>query len=81
MFYCVATLPADRTLGRREKKVEVMLNNHLSTAPFCLLAEFQISRPEEPFRNLNEKASNLKRILSRIPDEIHDRKKFLETIK
>jgi len=45
------------------------------------LDEFRISRPEEPFRDLNVRATNLKKILSRIPDEIYDRKKFLETIK
>ena len=33
------------------------------------------------FQELNRKSANLKRILSRIPDEITDRKTFLETIK
>ena len=33
------------------------------------------------FRDLNLRAKQLKRILSRIPDEINDRKAFLETIK
>jgi len=43
--------------------------------------EFVVNRPEEPFRDLNLRAANLKKILSRIPDEIYDRRKFLETIK
>lgn len=43
--------------------------------------EFEIQRYEEPLRILNERASSLKKILSRIPDEIADRKRFLETIK
>jgi programmed cell death protein 10 len=43
--------------------------------------EFQISRPEEPLQTLNDRAISLKKILSRIPDEIYDRKKFLDTIK
>jgi programmed cell death protein 10 len=43
--------------------------------------EFQISRSEEPLRTLNERAIRLKKILGRIPDEIYDRKKFLDTIK
>lgn len=43
--------------------------------------DLQISRPEEPLMVLNERSVNLKKILSRIPDEIFDRKKFLETIK
>ena len=42
---------------------------------------FRSSRTEEPFQELNRKSANLKRILSRIPDEITDRKTFLETIK
>ncbi|XP_055902415.1 programmed cell death protein 10 [Eupeodes corollae] len=36
---------------------------------------------EEPFQDLNRKSAALKAILSRIPDEITDRKTFLETIK
>lgn len=44
-------------------------------------AEYRLSRTEEPFQELNKKSSSLKRILSRIPDEITDRKTFLETIK
>jgi len=43
--------------------------------------DFQTLRPEEPLRVLDERASSLKKILSRIPDEIYDRKRFLETIK
>jgi programmed cell death protein 10 len=33
------------------------------------------------FKELNLRAKQLKNILSRIPDEINDRKAFLETIK
>jgi len=48
----------------------------------CICVEdFQTLRPEEPLRVLDERASSLKKILSRIPDEIYDRKRFLETIK
>ena len=43
--------------------------------------EYRSSRTEEPFQELNRKSANLKKILSRIPDEITDRKTFLETIK
>ncbi|XP_074657685.1 programmed cell death protein 10-like [Tubulanus polymorphus] len=43
--------------------------------------EFHISRPEEPFRDLNARSTALKKILSRIPEEIFVRKEFLETIK
>ena len=45
------------------------------------ITDFQTLRPEEPLRILDERASSLKKILSRIPDEIYDRKRFLETIK
>lgn len=41
--------------------------------------EYRIDRPE--FEELNERARQLKLILSRIPNEINDRKAFLETIK
>ena len=44
-------------------------------------AEYKSSRTEEPFQELNKKSLALKKILSRIPDEITDRKTFLETIK
>ncbi|KAK2145033.1 hypothetical protein LSH36_708g01135 [Paralvinella palmiformis] len=43
--------------------------------------EFHILRQEEAFKTLNERANTLKKILGRIPDEIHDRRRFLETIK
>merc|ERR1712150_335011 len=43
--------------------------------------EFRSNRSEEPFQELNKKSFALKRILARIPDEIVDRKTFLETIK
>ncbi|KAL7646155.1 UNVERIFIED_CONTAM: hypothetical protein RMT77_003056 [Armadillidium vulgare] len=44
-------------------------------------SDYRITRAEDPFQELNKKSANLKRILSRIPDEISDRKTFLETIK
>lgn len=43
--------------------------------------EYQVARNEEAFQTLNTCSVQLKKILSRIPDEIYDRKKFLETIK
>jgi programmed cell death protein 10 len=45
------------------------------------VVEYRLSRSEDAFQELNRKSSALKRILSRIPDEIIDRKTFLETIK
>ncbi|XP_011494714.1 PREDICTED: programmed cell death protein 10 [Ceratosolen solmsi marchali] len=43
--------------------------------------EYRSVRSENAFPELNRKSTSLKRILSRIPDEITDRKTFLETIK
>uniref|UniRef100_A0ABD2WMW6 Programmed cell death protein 10 dimerisation domain-containing protein n=1 Tax=Trichogramma kaykai TaxID=54128 RepID=A0ABD2WMW6_9HYME len=43
--------------------------------------EYRPARSESAFQELNRKSASLKRILSRIPDEITDRKTFLETIK
>uniref|UniRef100_A0A6A7FS81 Programmed cell death protein 10-like n=1 Tax=Hirondellea gigas TaxID=1518452 RepID=A0A6A7FS81_9CRUS len=43
--------------------------------------EYRITRTEERFQELNRRSASLKRILARIPDEITDRKTFLETIK
>lgn len=45
------------------------------------LVEYRLNRSEDAFQELNKKSASLKRILSRIPDEISDRKTFLETIK
>lgn len=48
---------------------------------YCLGGEYRLNRSEDAFQELNKKSMALKRILSRIPDEINDRKTFLETIK
>ncbi|CAG9839202.1 unnamed protein product [Diabrotica balteata] len=45
------------------------------------VVEYRLTRSEDAFQELNRKSAALKRILSRIPDEITDRKTFLETIK
>ncbi|XP_074598624.1 programmed cell death protein 10 Ccm3 isoform X2 [Brevipalpus obovatus] len=45
------------------------------------MPEIEVRRHEEPFQELNKKSVALRRILSRIPDEINDRRTFLETIK
>ncbi len=59
-----------------------MQNSHSSyPPPFYPDVDYRSNRPEEPFQELNKKSVALKRILSRIPDEIADRKTFLETIK
>lgn len=49
--------------------------------PLVTVVEYRSARSEDAFQELNRKSTSLKRILSRIPDEITDRKTFLETIK
>lgn len=60
-------------------------NNMTKLSILCILiflvVEYRLSRSEDAFQELNKKSASLKRILSRIPDEITDRKTFLETIK
>lgn len=46
-----------------------------------IVVEYRLNRSEDSFQELNRKSATLKKILSRIPDEITDRKTFLETIK
>ncbi|XP_001626938.2 programmed cell death protein 10 [Nematostella vectensis] len=43
--------------------------------------EYNTNREEHEFVNLTKKARDLKTILSKIPSEINDRSKFLQTIK
>ncbi|GAB1599680.1 programmed cell death protein 10-like [Argonauta hians] len=43
--------------------------------------EFKITRPEPRFQEFNKRAIELKKILSKIPDQIYDRKLFLDAIK
>lgn len=42
---------------------------------------FFLPHPEQPFQDLSNRAIALRRILARIPDEIADRRSFLEIIK
>jgi hypothetical protein len=58
-----------------------MIINQLVVSFVFSVVEYRLSRSEDAFQELNRKSSALKRILSRIPDEIIDRKTFLETIK
>lgn len=48
---------------------------------FTETEDIRIPRSEPTFKELNDCAVDLKRILGRIPDQIYDRKQFLETIK
>lgn len=62
--------------------ISVYVFNWIFFVPICgAVNEYRLTRTEEPFQELNRKSVALKVILSRIPDEINDRKTFLETIK
>uniref|UniRef100_A0A8C8JUN9 Programmed cell death protein 10 dimerisation domain-containing protein n=1 Tax=Oncorhynchus tshawytscha TaxID=74940 RepID=A0A8C8JUN9_ONCTS len=64
-----------------KKKVEVNFTESLLRMAADDVEEFMIDRPEQEFQDLNDKARALKHILSKIPDEINDRVRFLQTIK
>jgi len=71
---------------RLERETRVSRASSRATDAFCILPsvaviEYRSARSEDAFQELNRKSTSLKRILSRIPDEITDRKTFLETIK
>ena len=55
----------------------------LKLEKYCEKSSFFISpsRHEQEFYELNQRAKNLKRILSCIPDDITEKREFLETIK
>lgn len=63
-----------------------LLNKNVNMNEMILKAEEKASDEDillkrSEFRELTMRARQLKRILSKIPDEINDRKAFLETIK
>jgi programmed cell death protein 10 len=55
----------------------------LKIEKYCDKSSYYISssRYEKEFQELNLRSKNLKRILSRIPDDINEKREFLETIK
>ncbi|XP_055736720.1 programmed cell death protein 10 isoform X2 [Salvelinus fontinalis] len=57
-----------------KKKVEVNFTESLLRMAADDVEEFMIDRPEQEFQDLNDKARALKHILSKIPDEINDRR-------
>ncbi|KAF6214823.1 hypothetical protein GE061_009566 [Apolygus lucorum] len=68
----------------RRREVDINMNEsmlRLQGAATDSDVEYRLTRSEDAFQELNRKSAALKRILSRIPDEITDRKTFLETIK
>ncbi|KAL7879323.1 hypothetical protein SRHO_G00015770 [Serrasalmus rhombeus] len=64
-----------------KKNVEINFTESLLRMAADDVEEYLIERPEQEFQDLNEKARALKQILSKIPDEINDRVRFLQTIK
>ncbi|NXD71235.1 PDC10 protein, partial [Eolophus roseicapillus] len=63
-----------------KKSVDVNFTESLLRMAADDVEEYMIERPEPEFQDLNEKARALKQILSKIPDEINDRVRFLQTI-
>jgi programmed cell death protein 10 len=55
----------------------------LKIEKYCDKSSYFVSstRGEQEFQELNLRSKNLKRILSRIPDDINEKREFLETIK
>jgi hypothetical protein len=69
-------------IGEKDRNLEKKFFFNLFSKTFFIPGgEYKLSRTEEPFQELNKKSAALKKILARIPDEITDRKTFLETIK
>uniref|UniRef100_A0A8B9L6R2 Programmed cell death 10b n=3 Tax=Astyanax mexicanus TaxID=7994 RepID=A0A8B9L6R2_ASTMX len=64
-----------------KKNMEINFTESLLRMAADDVEEYMIKRPEQEFQDLNEKARALKQILSKIPDEINDRVRFLQTIK
>uniref|UniRef100_A0A8C6PC63 Programmed cell death 10b n=1 Tax=Nothobranchius furzeri TaxID=105023 RepID=A0A8C6PC63_NOTFU len=64
-----------------KKNVQINFTESLLRMAADDVEEFMIDRPEQEFQDVNEKARALKHILSKIPDEINDRVRFLQTIK
>ncbi|KAB0349259.1 hypothetical protein FD754_014116 [Muntiacus muntjak] len=64
-----------------EKSVEVNFTESLLQMAADDVEEYMTEQPEPEFQDLNKKAQALRQILSKIPDEIKDRVRFLQTIK
>uniref|UniRef100_A0AAY4DE33 Programmed cell death protein 10 dimerisation domain-containing protein n=1 Tax=Denticeps clupeoides TaxID=299321 RepID=A0AAY4DE33_9TELE len=64
-----------------KQNVEVNFTESLLRMAADDVEEYTIDRPEPEFQDLHERARALKHILSKIPDEIKDRVRFLQTIK
>ncbi|UJR23723.1 hypothetical protein I4U23_026703 [Adineta vaga] len=70
----------------RRQNPSLTLNTNeltLKLEKYCDKSSYLISslRNEPEFHELNLRTKNLKRILSRIPDDINEKREFLETIK
>ncbi|CAF0852567.1 unnamed protein product [Didymodactylos carnosus] len=53
----------------------------LKLEKYCDKTSYYLQGSEQEFHELNIRSKNLKRILSRIPDDINEKRAFLETIK
>ena len=58
-------------------ELTLKLEKYCDKSPYYI----SLSRSEQEFQELNARSRSLKRILSRIPDDINEKRDFLETIK
>ncbi len=58
-------------------ELTLKLEKHCDKSPYLI----SLTRSEKEFQELNHRSNSLKRILSRIPDDINEKREFLETIK
>lgn len=65
----------------KQESVDHNMNEILLILSATEIEGLYINRPEPGFQTLSRNAQTLKRILCKIPGEIHDRTKFLQTIK
>lgn len=65
----------------KQESIDHNMNEILLMLSATEIEGLYIDRPESGFQTLSTNAQTLKRILCKIPGEIHDRTKFLKTIK
>ncbi|CAF5044957.1 unnamed protein product, partial [Rotaria sp. Silwood1] len=68
-------LPTTTTTNMNELTLKI--EKYCDKTPYFILSLHN----EQVFHELNFRTKNLKRILSRIPDDINEKREFLETIK
>ncbi|CAF1067863.1 unnamed protein product [Didymodactylos carnosus] len=68
-------------IQQQKSNLQNMNELTLKLEKYCDKTSYYLQRSEQEFHELNFRSKNLKRILSRIPDDINEKRAFLETIK